>query len=124
MDSFRNIYKHYSYLSFDNAERRLLADLYRKDLKSFAFDLMPMKEYYSSHEIPTCIKEGIILCAMKGNTKPIQNFRVERSLSDNMKAFISYAQNFSNEEEAYESIKNKFGNTYQFYYYFSNKNNK
>ncbi len=115
-------YCQYKQLSYTNAERRVLADLYNKDLKAFSKDLMEMKGYYQSHPLPFYFKEAIILCAMHGDVTPIKNFKVERPLADKLKKFIASTQRYSTKEidKAYEKLKKEYENYYCFYYAFSN----
>lgn len=119
-------YSHYPKLSIVNAERRLMADLYNKDLKAFSKDFMGMKECYRNHPLTQYFKEAIILCAMNGDITPIKHFNIERPLAEKLKKFVANTQKYSSKEidKAYENLKKEFEGYYCFYYAFANNKTK
>ncbi|MBO7635799.1 MAG: hypothetical protein J6S89_04385 [Paludibacteraceae bacterium] len=126
LSSLSETYSQYKQLSIANAERRLLADLYNKDLKAFSQDFMEMKDCYKNHPLPQYFKEAIILCAMNGDLTPIKHFNIERPLAEKLKKFASVTKRYTTNEmdKAYENLKKEFEGYYCFYFAFANNKTK
>lgn len=97
------------------AEARILAELYAKDLEGFARDIPVAAHIYQGHLPPRCIQEAACLCAINGNTKPVQCITVDRSLALNAQKFVKSVQKAG--KKGKEKLKDHQG-SYLYYYFY------
>ncbi len=103
------------------AEARILAELYAKDLESFARDIPVAAQIYSGHVPPKCIQEAACLCAIMGNTKPVQSITVDRSLAMNVQKGVKEIQKAG--KKGKDKMK-KYEGSYLYYYFYKNVDTK
>lgn len=103
------------------AEAKILAELYAKDLESFARDVPVLAQVYRRSMPPKCIQEAACLCAIMGNTKPVQSINVDRALAiEAQKKVNEIKSSGKNGKEKME----KYKGSYFYYYFFKNVDNK
>ncbi len=115
IDSYRN----YNFLSYENAERRLLADMFKKDLRAFSSDFRGMRDYYAKTGIPRCVQEAVLTCAYNGNPKIVKGLNIDMALVEKIDDFYKAIKSYGNPEVAKEKLKARHGHTYYYFYYFS-----
>lgn len=103
------------------AEARILTELYAKDIESFARDIPVAAQIYKGHVPPKCIQEAACLCAIMGNTKPVQSITVDRSLAIDAQKFVKeYKKAGKNGKEKLSGHKG----SYLYYYFYKNVDTK
>lgn len=120
LEPLNETYGMYDNLSYCNAERRLLADLYNKNMKAFSKDLLQMGNFYQKYPMPKYFKEAIIICAMNGDLNPIKKYNVEHPLAEKLKKFNAQLKKYKEEEVAYNALKEEYKGYYCLYYIFAN----
>lgn len=122
LDPIRKVYSNFSYLSNKNAERRLLADLYNRNMKAFLKDIHQSRVIYSKTDAPDCIKEALIFCAMRQkNPSLLKGFNVNQKMLNEVQSFFMKLQQYSNAGEAKETgAFDKYKGRYCYYYVFAN----
>lgn len=103
------------------AEARILAELYAKDLESFAKDIQIVARIYKGHTPPKCIQEAACLCAISGNTKPVQCITVDRQLAINTQNIVKEIQQAG--KNGKEKMKKHYG-SYIYYYFYKSVDKK
>lgn len=120
LSSFSKSYTQYSHLSNRNAERRLLASLYRRDLKSFLRDVLQSQALYARSDAPKCVKEALVICAMQKNDPSLlKGFRVPQSMVNEVERIYNVSRKAANEEVAEKALERLKGN-YCYYYLHAN----
>lgn len=97
------------------AEARILAELYAKDLDGFVRDIPVAASIYKGNLPPKCIQEAACLCAIIGNTTPVQSITVDRNIALNTQKLVKEIR------KAGKNAKDKFekyqGSYIYFYFY-------
>jgi len=119
MEPLSKTYMSYSKMGTASVERRLLADIYRKDMKAFMIDIIEAQSVYKDG-MPSCIKEALVICAINGNPKILIPFRVERPFAQDVANFFNEVRTYSDRETASKALKGRYGNTFSYYFVFSN----
>ena len=121
LEAFRKVYSNYSFLSKKNAERRLLADLYNKDMKTFFKDAMQTRSLYAKSNAPDCVKEGLVICAMmQGDPSILKGFRVSQSTVNDVQNAYNLIRASKDPEAAKEAIAKYKGRYFYFYFVANN----
>lgn len=103
------------------AEARILAELYAKDLQSFARDIPVAASIYQGHVPPKCIQEAACICAISGNTKPVQSITVDRALAINTQKAVKEIQKAG--KNGKDKVK-KYEGSYLYYYFYKAHDSK
>ncbi|MBO7442552.1 MAG: hypothetical protein J6T83_05675, partial [Paludibacteraceae bacterium] len=103
------------------AEARILTELYAKDLESFARDIPVAAQIYRGHVPPKCIQEAACLCAIMGNTKPVQSITVDRNLAINVQKGVKEIQKAG--KKGKDKVK-KYEGSYLYYYFYKETDTK
>ena len=103
------------------AEARILTELFAKDLDSFAKDIVVAAKIYNGHVPPKCIQEAACICAILGNTKPVQSITVDRSLAMNVQKGVKEIQKAG--KNGKDKMK-KYEGSYLYYYFYKNVDKK
>ncbi|MBR5208846.1 MAG: hypothetical protein IKV67_03225 [Paludibacteraceae bacterium] len=103
------------------AEARILAELYAKDLEAFARDIPVAAQIYKGHVPPKCIQEAACLCAIMGNTKPVQSITVDRKLAMDAQKFVKECKKAG--KNGKEKLSGHQG-SYLYYYFYKNVDTK
>ncbi|MBR2260739.1 MAG: hypothetical protein IJ916_03460 [Paludibacteraceae bacterium] len=122
---FAKNYVKFNYLDGDNIERRLLADLYMKDLDKFAVDFSFVKQRYS--KVPQYMQEALILNALlKNNQAYLKIAPIDQQLFYTVKALVEEVMHYDvpKMKEASERLYKKYKNTYSYYYVFNTEDYK
>ncbi len=97
------------------AEARILAELYSRDLNAFARDIPVAASIYQGHVPPKCIQEAACICAISGNTKPVQSITVDRNLAINTQKAVKEIQKAG--KNGKDKVK-KYEGSYLYYYFY------
>lgn len=120
LDPIRKTYAGYTFLSNKNAERRLLTDLYNKDMKVFLRDALQSRALYAKREAPDCVKEALVICALQqGDPSLLKGFRVSKKTIAEVERIYNVAKTSKSTEEAAASLAGLRDN-YCYFYLFSN----
>jgi len=103
------------------AEARILAELYAKDIEAFARDIPVVAQIYKGHVPPKCIQEAACLCAIMGNTKPVQSITVDRKLAMDAQKFVNEYKKAG--KKGKEKLSGHKG-SYLYYYFYKNVDTK
>lgn len=103
------------------AEARILAELYAKDIEAFARDISVAAQIYKGHVPPKCIQEAACLCAIMGNTKPVQSITVDRKLAMDAQKFVNEYKKAG--KKGKEKLSGHKG-SYLYYYFYKNVDTK
>ncbi|MBO4806654.1 MAG: hypothetical protein J5554_11480 [Paludibacteraceae bacterium] len=120
LDPLRKVYSQYSFLSPKNAERRLLADLWNRNMKTFLQDALPSRALYAHSDVPECIKEALVICAMQqGDPSILKGFKVTQQHVNLVQGFLNQLKKYSDQEEAKKALA-KYRGHYCYFYVFAN----
>ncbi|MCK9156073.1 MAG: DUF6057 family protein [Paludibacteraceae bacterium] len=114
-------YISYSKMDAGTIEHRILADLYSKDLKLFMNDILIAQSLYKNR-LPLCMKEALVICAINGHPEGLKHFRIERPFAQSIVNLFQSLKTYSSKEAAAKALKETYGNSYSYYYIFSNAN--
>ncbi|MBP5704349.1 MAG: hypothetical protein J6X12_06585 [Paludibacteraceae bacterium] len=103
------------------AEARILAELYAKDIEAFARDISVAAQIYNGNVPPKCIQEAACLCAIMGNTKPVQSITVDRKLAMDAQKFVNEYKKAG--KKGKEKLSGHKG-SYLYYYFYKNVDTK
>ncbi len=103
------------------AEARILTELYSKDLQSFARDIPIAAQIYQGNVPPKCIQEAACICAILGNSKPVQSIIVDRTLAVNTQKAVKEIQKAGKNGKEKMS---KYAGSYIYYYFYKNIDTK
>lgn len=118
--SYVNTYFAFDGFSADNVERRLLANLYVKELPNFVREL----SYVGPRKykvLPDYFQEAVVLYAILTQNKNIvKNFPIKQHIGDKVSNIIKIIQSKGPEkvDEAKEVLKKKYPNSYTYFYFF------
>ena len=97
------------------------AELYAKDLESFARDIPVAAQIYRGYAPPRCIQEAACLCAIMGNTKPVQSIAVDRTLAKNVQKGVKEIQKAGKKGK---DKMQKYEGSYLYYYFYKETDTK
>lgn len=109
-------------VSVNNIERRLLAELYQKNINQFVSDMSRAKVIYKS--FPRYFQEAFVIkAAQTRNNSFLQIIPIEKSVIETVQNFSTDMMRYGNNmEKAAEELFPKYGNTYTYYYTFNKDN--
>ncbi len=122
---FAKNYVKFNYMDGDNIERRLLADLYMKDLDKFVNDFSFVKQRYP--KVPQYMQEALILNALlKNNQAYLKIVPIDQQLFYTVKALVEEVMHYDvpKMKEASDRLYKKYKNTYSYYYVFNTEDYK
>jgi hypothetical protein len=118
--SYVNTYFAFDGFSADNVERRLLANLYAKELPNFVSEL----SYVGPRKykvLPDYFQEAVVLYAiLTQNNSVVKNFPIKQKIGDKVANIIKIIQSKGpdNVDEAKNVLKKKYPNSYTYFYFF------
>ncbi len=126
MTLFYKNFLSYSDVNYDNVERRLLADIYIKDLDFFLKDLNTMLRFYEEKPLPVYFQQAVAVKIMlTGNFELQKRFAVPKEVGEEVEAIARKAteKKYTNEEydEVAWQVATQYPNNYATYYFFDNQ---
>lgn len=126
MTLFYKNFLSYSDVNYDNVERRLLADIYIKDLDFFLKDLNTMLRFYEGKQLPVYFQQAVAVKIMlTGDFELQKRFAVSKEVGEEVEAIARKAteKKYTNEEydEVAWRIATQYPNNYATYYFFDNQ---
>jgi hypothetical protein len=118
----------YGQMDAINLQRRLMLDLYTKNINQFMADLRVLQPYYHKMgKMPECMQEILVLYALNAGDTTANYFPIERDVAERVKSFISAVQPYANDlDVGAEALKDYQGSYCYFFVFgnvFPNKNN-
>ncbi len=126
MTLFYKNFLSYSDVNYDNVERRLLADIYIKDLDFFLKDLNTMLRFYDGKQLPVYFQQAVAVKIMlTGNFELQKRFAVSKEVGEVVEAIARKATEKKYTDEEYDEVAwqvaTQYPNNYATYYFFDNQ---